>query len=244
MIERIPAAPAATPIRLHAWYRSIGALLRELSRALNQGQTLLRGDSGLPVGSGLVLVLSAKGLSAPIEVRGTVTACRPRRGKHEMALRYDFDPGPHRRRLEEAMAGLRRETRRPRTEPRVPLALRAETATSLRGLTATIANASRKGARLELCGRRLPTLTIGSRLVMTLAGSGAGKRSPLRLVVEVRWAGRARRAGGGRVQEVGGRFVGLTPALRNRVQAILRFEDVRPRLTITSVEPAQRPTRR
>ena len=36
------------PIRLLAAYRSAEALLRELSRAISQGQTLLNADSGLP----------------------------------------------------------------------------------------------------------------------------------------------------------------------------------------------------
>jgi hypothetical protein len=52
MIDKVPVAPpTAGPIRLVAVYRTVGALLRELSRALNQGQTLLKADSGLPAGT-------------------------------------------------------------------------------------------------------------------------------------------------------------------------------------------------
>ena len=154
MLDRVPAAPVtAGPIRLLAVYRSAASLLRELSRALNQGQTLLKADTGLPAGTRLVLVMTTAALSAPIEVQGTVTACRPAAGRLAMTLRYDFDPEPHRSRLREALAELRRETRKPRREPRVPLALRADAAALLRGLSATVSDASRAGARLELVGR-------------------------------------------------------------------------------------------
>jgi len=62
-----------------------------------------------------------------------------------MTLRYDFDPEPHRSRLREALDELRRKTRRPRREPRVPLALRTDATALLRGLSATVSNASRAG---------------------------------------------------------------------------------------------------
>ncbi len=154
MLDRVPAAPVtAGPIRLLAVYRSAASLLRELSRALNQGQTLLKADTGLPAGTRLVLVMTTDALSAPIEVYGVVTACRSRAGRLAMTLRYDFDPEPHRSRLREALAELRRETRKPRREARVPLALRADAAALLRGLSATVSDASRAGARLELVGR-------------------------------------------------------------------------------------------
>jgi hypothetical protein len=38
-----------------------------------------------------------------------------------------------------------------------------------------------------------------------------------------------------RRQEVGGRFVGLSPTLRERIGAILRFDDARPTLRISGV---------
>ena len=237
MLDRVLAAPATVgPIRLLAAYRSAVSLLRELSRALSQGQTLLKADTGLPVGTRLVLVMTTGSLSAPIEVQGVVTACRPRAGRMAMTLRYDFDPEPHRRRLREALAELRRGTRKPRREPRVPLALRADAAALLRGLSATVSDASRAGARLELVGQRLPEVVSGDRLVMTLAGSRAGSRRPARLVLEVIWTGVQRRCGRERRQEVGGRFVGLAPALEQRIVAILRFDDVRPALRLSRIE--------
>ena len=139
--------------------------------------------------------MTTASLTAPIEVQGVVTACRPRGRKMAMTLRYDFDPEPHRSRLREAMAELRRETRRPRREPRVPLALRTDATALLRGLSATVSNASRAGARLELVGPRLPAVASGDRLVMTLAGSRPGSRRPARLVLEAMWVGPQRRSG-------------------------------------------------
>ena len=245
MLDKVPAAPTALgPIRLLAAYRSTETLLRELSRALNQGQTLLKADSGLPAGTHIVLVMTTGALSAPIEVQGVVTSCRPRGRKMAMTLRYDFDPEPHRSRLREAMAELRRETRRPRREPRVPLALRTDATALLRGLSATVSNASRTGARLELVGPRLPVVAAGDRLVMTLAGSRTGSRRATRLMLEAMWVGAQRRSGRLRRQEVGGRFLGLSPTLRRRILAILRFDDTRPDLHITSVERAEPAPRR
>jgi len=236
MLDRIPAVPAAAgPIRLVAAYRSAESLLRELSRAISQGQTLLKADSGLPAGTRLVMVMSTPSLSAPIEVNGTVTHCKPQGQKMAMRLRYDFDPGPQRRRLSEAMAELRRDTQKPRREPRVPLALRTEAKALLRGLSATVQNASRAGARLELVGRRLPEVASGDRLVMRLAGSRRGTRRPARLMLEALWVGKQRRAGGLRRQEVGGRFVGLSLTLRDRIGAILRFDDARPALQLLRI---------
>jgi hypothetical protein len=237
MIDRLPVVlPTPGPIRLLAVYRSAGSLLRELSRALNQGQTLLRADSGLPPGTRLVLVMTTDAVSAPIEVQGVVTACRPHGRKMAMTLRYDFDPEPHRSRLREAMAELRRETRRPRREPRVPLALRTDAAALLRGLSATVSDASRAGARLELVGRSLPAVASGDRLVMTLAGSRPGSRRPARLVLEAMWVGMQHRSGRERRQEVGGRFLGVSPALKRRIVAILSFDDARPALRLQRIE--------
>lgn len=236
MIDKVPVAPPTPgPIRLVAVYRTVGALLRELSRALNQGQTLLKADSGLPAGTHLVLVMTTESLSAPIEVQGLVTDCRPRGRRMAMTLRYDFDPEPHRRRLREALAELRRGNRR-RREPRVPLALRTDAAALLRGLSATVSDASRAGARLELVGERLPAVASGDRLVMTLAGSRPGSRRPARLMLEAMWVGPLRRSGRTRRQEVGGRFLRLSPALRGRILAILSFDDARPALRLVRIE--------
>jgi hypothetical protein len=238
MIDRVPVAPVAPgPIRLLAAYRSAGALLRELSRAVSQGRTLIEAETGLPAGTHLVLVLTTPALSAPIEVQGVVTSCRPRGAEMEMALRYDFDPGAHRGRLREAMAELRRQNRRPRREPRVPLALRTDATALVRGLSATLSDASRAGARLELVGSRLPAVASGDRITMTLAGSREGSRRPLRLRLEAIWVGPQHRSGAERRQEVGGRFVGLSAAVRQRILALLRFDDARPALRVTRIEP-------
>ena len=135
------------------------------------------------------------------------------------------------------MAELRRETRRPRREPRVPLALRTDATALLRGLSATVSDASRAGARLELVGPRLP----GGRLPaigcsMTLAGSRPGSRRPARLVLETMWVGAQHRSGRERRQEVGGRFVGVSPTLKRRIVAILRFDDARPALRLVRIQ--------
>jgi hypothetical protein len=244
MLDRIPAVPAAGAIRLMAAYRTAEALLRELSRAVSQGQTLLKADSGLPPGTRLVMVMTTPSLSSPIEVQGTVTHCKPQAGKMAMRLRYDFDPGAQRLRLREAMAELQRDTRRPRRETRVPLALRTEAKAILRGLSATLHNASRTGARLELVGSRLPEVASGDRLVMRLAGSRRGTRRPARLVLEAMWVGRQRRVGRTRRQEVGGRFLGLSSTLRERIGAILRFDDARPALQLVRIQGPLRRARR
>ncbi len=236
MIDRLPAVPAAGAIRLMATYRSAEALLRELSRAVSQGQTLLEADSGLPAGTRLVMVMTTPSLSSPIEVMGTVTRCKPQGEKMAMRLRYDFDPGPQRKRLREAMDELRRDTRRPRREARVPLALRTDAKAILRGLSATVQNASRTGARLELVGRRLPEVASGDRLLMRLAGSRRGTRRKAPLVLEALWVGRQQKSGALRRQEVGGRFVGLSATLRARIGAILRFDDARPAFELVRIE--------
>lgn len=242
MIDRIPSPPLVAPaVRLHAWYGSAAALLRELSRALNQGRTILRTDSGFPVGTHVALVMSTGCLTAPIEVQGTVTSWRVRGRRHEMTLRYDFDPGPQRGRLAEAMAELRRLTRRPRRGPRVPLALVTNAAALGRGVTVTVVELSRAGARLRIAGTPRPALSAGSRLAMRIVGRRPGARTALDLTLEIRWVGPARSVRRARVREVGGSFARLTPGLRRRLAAILGFEEARPRLTLG---PAPAPRRR
>jgi len=155
-MDRILTMPAPT-VRLHAWYRSAGALLRELSRALNQGQTLLRADSGLPVGTHLVLVMGADCLSAPLEVQGTVTSWDVHERQHEMTLRYEFDSRSQRASLNEALAELRRQNRGPRRLARVPLTLATDAAALAGGLEVTVTDG--RVAKLE--GTRLNPLTDG-----------------------------------------------------------------------------------
>jgi hypothetical protein len=237
MIDPISSAPVGPALRLHSWYSSAAALLRELSRALNQGRTILRTDSGLPVGTRVALAMSTGCLTAPIEAQGTVTSWTVRGRRHEMSLRYDFDPGPQRGRLAEAMAELRRLTRRPRRGPRVPLALTTDAASLGREVTVTVAELSRAGARLRIAGTPHPAVGPGSRLAVRIVGRRPGARTALSLTLEVRWVGPVRRVRQGRVREVGGRFVGLTPTLRRRLGAILRFEEARPRLTVGPAPP-------
>jgi hypothetical protein len=50
------------------------------------------------------------------------------------------------------------------------------------------------------------------------------------------WVGPPHQAGGERRQEVGGRFVGLSPALRLRIGAILSFDEARPALRLVRIE--------
>lgn len=243
VIDRVPMAPVApSEIRLHAWYGSAGSLLRELSRAISQGQTLLRADSSLPVGSSLVLVMSTECLSAPIEVQGTVTALSVRGKSHEMTLRYDFDSGGQRGQLDEALAALRTQTRRPRRTTRVPLKLATDAEPLARDLEVTLMDASRAGAQLRVAGAELPPVEVGSRLVMRHAGRGPGMQRPLRLVLEVRWVGPRRRSGRRRTQIVGGRFVEPSDSLRKRLRALLRFEEARPQVTLQALlAPLRRP---
>jgi len=231
----------AVPIRIRAFYRSAGGLLRELSRALNQEHTTLRAESGLPVGTRLALVLATDSLAKPIEIWGTVTGCRRRGMRHEIGLRYDFDVTPHRARLSEAVSELRRETRKPRREARLPTVLRMDAAPLARGLRASVSNLSRAGCRIELLGPRLPRLAEGSRLVLALSGSRRGTRAPVRLLLEVRWVGEERRVGTQRAVEVGARFASLAAAQRARIGGILRFEDFRPAIRLLRILPAAAP---
>jgi hypothetical protein len=236
MMDRIPMIPTPA-VRLHAWYRSAGSLLRELSRALNQGQTLLRADSGLPVGTRLVLAMAADGLSTPLEVQGTVTSSEFRAGQHEMTLRYDFDSGAQRGALNEALAGMRRQTKRPRKVTRVPLTLATDADELARGLEVTVTDASRSGARLRIAGTTLPDVAPGSRLVLRHQGRAPGTRRPLRLDLEARWVGPARRSRGRSVRVVGGRFTHVSDTMKDRLKALLRFEEVRPRVSLVAIEP-------
>jgi len=240
MIDRISTVPLpAPPLRLHAWYGSAGALLRELSRALNQGQSLLRADSGLPVGTRMVLVMSAECLTGPIEVEGTVTSRRAR-GRHcEMTLRYDFDPGSQRGRLDEALAELRAQTRRPRRSARVPLTLSADSTALARGMRVTVIDVSHGGARLRVEAARPLGVAPGDRLVLCHRGERPGTRRSLRLILDVRWT-QTRRSGRRAVQVIGGRFVEPSDPLRKRLRALLRFEETRPRLGLIAVRPGRR----
>ncbi len=224
-----------TPIRLRAYYRSAGGLLRELARAMNQDHTSLRAESGLPVGTRLTLVMVTDALRQPIEVSGTVTGCRRRGARHEIGLRYDFEAAANRARLSEALAELRRETRKPRREPRLPTVLRVEARALSRALRASVSNVSRTGCRLELAGPRLPRIEEGSRLVMALSGSRRGTRAAVTLLLDVRWVGDERREGSRRSVEVGGRFADLAPAQRERIRSILRLEEFRPGIRIRRV---------
>ena len=235
-MDRILTMPAPA-VRLHAWYRSAGGLLRELSRALNQGQTILRADSGLPVGTHLVLVMTADCLSTPIEVQGTVTSWEIHRRRHEMTLRYDFDSGSQRGALNEALAEMRRHTKKPRRVARVPLTLATDAAGLAGGLEVTVTDASRTGARLRIVGKPLPMIEEGSRLVMRHQGQSPGTRRPLRLELEARWVGPVRRLRGQETRVVGGEFTRVSEAMKKRLRALLRFDEVRPRVSLTAIEP-------
>ncbi len=228
------------PIRLRAYYKSAGGLLRELSRTLNRGHTSLLADSGLPVGTELVLVLIAEALREPIEVAGTITGCRRRGARYEIRLGYHFDPARQRARLAEAVAILRRETRRPRREHRIPLALRV----GARGLEVTLGDVSRRGGQLELAGARLPPLEPGSRLALTLSGSRPGTRAAVPVEFEVRWTGPVARSGSKRRRLVGGLFVSTSLRARQRIRSILRLEDLQPRLRLRRITLAKAPPKR
>jgi hypothetical protein len=221
------------PIRLRAVYQTAGALLRELSRALNKGGTIIRADSGLPVGSRLGLVMQATGVR-PIEVVGTVTASRPRGAAFELKLRYDFDFLRFRSRLAEAVAAFKREnpTRRPRLEARIPVALSVDARRVATTGAVTVQNFSRAGCRLEFRGGRLPAIRPRSRLEMSIA---AGGRQPLRVSLDVRWVGVVRTADSGRYMIVGGRFLGLTRVAKAKIGAILEFKDYRPRIRVRRI---------
>jgi hypothetical protein len=60
----------------------------------------------------------------------------------------------------------------------------------------------------------------------------------VRLLLESLWVGKQRKVGTERRQEVGGRFVGLSKTLRDRIGAILRFDDARPALKLVRIVAA------
>jgi len=216
------------PITIHltAVYKTAGALLRELSRAVNRGATTLRTESGLPVGTRFTLNLVTDALREPIEVSGVVTASVKRRRGFEMKLRYDFDPGQSRRLLDSVLALVRREepSVRPRKEARVPLAL-AVAGAGLRGAQATIENLSTRGCRLALEGARRPALQVGDHLRLGLSGGGKrrGRRVSLRL--QVRWVRRGRSRTS---LSLGAAFVDPSAEARARLTSLLKLRDFQP----------------
>jgi hypothetical protein len=247
MDHRSPPLPLLEkPITIHltAVYKTAGALLRELSRAVNRGATRLRSESGLPVGTRFTLSLATAALRAPIEVQGVVTGSVKRRRLFEMLLRYDFDPAGSRALLDSVLTLVRREEpkERPRREPRVPLALGIE-GKGLQGTVASVENLSGRGCRLVLHGRRLPVLQTGDRLRLLLSGSARGAARRVALDLETRWM----RSGGGRKAKrltIGAAFVGLSPTARARLSSILKLRDFRPTILLERPAPSARPRRK
>ncbi len=234
-----PTTPSTShepaPIRIRAYYQTAGALLRELSRALNKGCSTIRAESGLPVGSRLGLVMQTAALRSPIEVTGTVTAVRRRGEIYELIVRYDFDFLRFRSLLGEAVAALKEEspTRRPRVEPRIPVALSVDAEHVAKGASVTVENFSRAGCRLELRGGRFPRVEPGSRIELTMSGP-PGTR-PLDLVLDVRWVGVIEMLDKGPSMVLGGRFRELPPEARDRIGTILDFKEHQPRLRIRRI---------
>ncbi len=226
------AAKEPVLIRVRAYYQTAGALLRELSRALNKGRSVIRAESGLPVASRLAIVMQTAALRSPIEVTGTVTAARRRGAYHELVVRYDFDFLRFRSLLGEAVAAFKKEnpTRWPRVDARIPVALSVDAAALAKGVSATVDNFSRAGCRLELQGGRFPRIEPGSRLEMTLSGRRA--RRTVALVLDVRWVAVIKALDKDPCMVVGGRFLEVHPQARERIAAILAFKEHRPRLRI------------
>lgn len=241
----LPASEKAVlppAIRLPVFYRTAGALLRELSRAVSRGQTRIRAESGLPSGTRITLALGTAQSRHPVEVTGIITSLRRRARLFEMALRYDFEPERQQGSLDRMIARLRREdSPRRRADTRVPLAIGVD-ARAFPGLSVSVQNLSRTGCRLELRGRRLPKVVAGSRISMSLR-SGRPPRS-LRLLLDVRWVGDQRREGKGRSTVIGGRFTGLDEALRARLADVLRFRECRPSIRMVKIaSPGRTPAR-
>lgn len=233
-------ASEAPPIRLRAFYQTAGALLRELSRALSRGRTIIRAQSALPVGSRLGLVLQTPALHNPIEVMGTVTAVERHGTHHRITLRYDFDFPRFRSRLAQAIEILKQESppRRPRLESRIPVALDVEAARALPSAAITVQNFSRAGCRLELRGTRLPRMEPGSRVEMTIGGQRGSRR--LRVTLDVRWVAAVRSLVKGRSLVVGGRFAEPSKEARERIAAILQFEEYRPTVRLRRIVPRKK----
>lgn len=240
----LPLVPVT--IRLPVFYRSAGALLRELSRAVSRGLTRIRAESGLPTGSRLTLALGMAASRRPVEVTGTITSSRRRGRLYEMALRYDFEPARQRGGLDRVIARLRHEqpSQGNRRETRVPLALEVDAAAVPGRLAASLENLSKAGCRLELRGGRLPRVVPGTRVHMALrtlrrgrGGARTSLRLLLRLLLEVLWVGPEVRREKSRSIMVGGRFLETDAVVRKRLEAVLRFQDCRPTIRILKVVP-------
>jgi hypothetical protein len=228
-----PGAPLS--LRLPVFYRTAGALLRELSRAVSRGQTRIRAQTGLPSGTRITLALATATSGRPVEVTGTITSLRRRANLYEMGLRYDFEPKGQQASLDRIIARLRREeSPRRRRDPRVPLAIAADAA-AFPGLAVNVENLSRTGCRLEMRGRRLPPIVPGSRVSLALRG-GRPPRS-LRFALDVRWVGHERKDGRELSLLIGGRFEGVDAALRDRLAAVLGFRECRPAIRVAKVAP-------
>lgn len=233
-LRPLPLPLLEKPITIHltAVYQTAGALLRELSRAVNRGATRLRSESGLPVGTRFTLALVTGSLRAPIEVQGVVTGSVKRKRLFEMLLRYDFDPAESRGLLDSVLALVRREepSGRPPRETRVPLALGVR-GKGLRGAAASLENLSGRGCRLVMSGARLPALKAGDHLLLRLAGSARGAGRGVSLHLEARWV----RTGRGKKPKrltLGAAFVGLSPGARTRLTSILKLRDFRPTILL------------
>jgi hypothetical protein len=233
----LPLPLLEKPITIHltAVYKTAGALLRELSRAVNRGATKLRAESGLPVGTRFTLALVTNALRAPIEVQGVVTSSVKQKRLFEMLLRYDFDPAESRRLLDSVLALVRREepTLRPRRDARVPLAL-GLLGPALRGAEGTLENLSPRGCRLALRGARLPALRAGERLRLRLSGPERGRRREVALDLEIRWV-RTGKGGGARRLTLGAAFGEMSAEARKRLTAILKLRDFRPQIRLEKV---------
>jgi hypothetical protein len=227
------------PITIHltAVYETAGALLRELSRAVNRGATTLRSESGLPVGTRFTLGLVTAALAEPLEVAGVVTSSERRGRAFQMLLRYDFDPGQSRRLLDSVLALARREAppRGDRRESRMPLTLGVE-AGGFRGVATEVLNLSARGCRLELRGAQVPALRAGDRLRLAVSDRGRGPARKVAMDLEVKWVR------GSRAQKkllMGAAFVGLTPAARARLRGILKLQDLRPQIRVQRLKAAR-----
>jgi len=105
------------PITLRVEYDGADDLLGDYTDNLSHGGTFIATARALPIGTDVRLVLSLRGLLAPLSIDGVVRWIRPEGTEEEPGVGIEFAAGPERDKLDEMIEKIR--ARDPRTVSRV-----------------------------------------------------------------------------------------------------------------------------
>jgi type IV pilus assembly protein PilZ len=108
---------ARAPITLRVEYDGADDLLGDYTDNLSHGGTFIATSRSLPIGTDVRLVLSFRGLLAPLTIDGVVRWVRPEGTEEEPGVGIEFAAGPERDKLDEMIEKIR--VRDPRTVSRV-----------------------------------------------------------------------------------------------------------------------------